>query len=346
MNDITCLAIGDPHFQTNNIIECEELINKINKIIKKLKPTFVVVLGDLLHTHEKIHVSPFNMATKFITSLAEKVPTYLLIGNHDYCNNQQFLSDKHPFNSFKNINNVFVCDKIILDYIDDMKFIFCPYVPPKRFIEALSTLKNDYIDEKWEDATCIFAHQEFYGCQLNPVMKSIDGDIWDEQYPLVISGHIHDEQLLQSNVYYTGSSMQHGFGEKTNKTISLITFYKNKKFKINKIDLEMKKKKIIYLDVEDIDKFKPDANYKIKLVLQGNPEEFKIFRKSKIYKEIQEKGIPISFSPKSYNINMENNIDLYKLEKKSFINIFEDLIKNENNYVKEIFNELIKNDKS
>lgn len=482
---ITCLAIGDPHFQVNNVPDAQELIEKVNNLVEEQQPTFVVILGDLLHTHEKIHTTPFNLATKFITSLARKVHVFLIIGNHDYCfgenvqvmkfdgtpilsqnikmgdilmgddflprtvisttngckqlytistfdselhpfqvtcdhllslikfdennykyidisaeefynlnqnekikyklytatkirktiayltydinvvpseignyygwtvdgnnkfllfdntvvhncNNQQFLTNRHPFNSFKRIANVTVCDRVIARNICGLKFVFCPYVPPDRFEEALDTLKEK--NKTWNDATCIFAHQEFYGCSFNPVSASVNGDIWPEVYPLVVSGHIHNEQRLQKNIYYTGSSMQHAFGETANKTIALLTFEQNREFKLQKIDLEMKKKKIVYLDLLQVSKFKPETGVHIKLTLRGKPEDFKVFRKSKLYKDLQKQCAAISFTPVK---EIQEAHQPQNPKKTNVLDILQDLIKNENKYVKQSFQKII-----
>ena len=79
--NVTCLAIGDPHFMTSNVKDTEEYINKLTSLTKSLKPTFIVILGDLLHKHEKIDVSPFNMAQKLIEQLSKHAPTFLIIWN-------------------------------------------------------------------------------------------------------------------------------------------------------------------------------------------------------------------------------------------------------------------------
>lgn len=256
---VTCLAIGDPHFQVTNVRECELLIQRVELLIRTMKPTFVVVLGDTLHTHEKIHVSPLNVVYKFFTMLSELVQTFVLIGNHDMINHSQFLTDQHCFNAFKRWPNLTIVDQVHVARIGGRKFVFCPYVPPGRFVEALDTVKQRsyrledpvmltsmpsfirsqlqlsssdpttstlpvYEQESWQDADCVFCHQEFYGCRFNPIQTSTEGDVWPETNPFVIAGHIHDEQKLQSNVYYTGSSMQHGFAETTNKVVVLATF--------------------------------------------------------------------------------------------------------------------------
>ena len=95
------LTIGDPHFKVDNIVESDEMVNKLEKLVKHLQPNFVVVLGDILHRHEKIHVSPLMRAGNLIKMLSDICPTYLLIGNHDRPNNSTYMTNEHPFNPLK-----------------------------------------------------------------------------------------------------------------------------------------------------------------------------------------------------------------------------------------------------
>jgi len=320
---VTCLAIGDPHFQTSNIEQTDQFIRKVNQLVEELDPTFVVILGDLLHTHEKVHITPFNKATKLITSLAEKVPVFLIIGNHDLINHSQFLTTNHAFNAFKKIDNVTVCDRVKIKSFGDCKFVFCPYVPPERFEEALDTVQQK--GYTWTDATCIFAHQEFYGCSFNPVTKSTSGDIYPEEYPFVISGHIHDSQQLQKNIYYTGSSMQHAFGESANKTVAFVVFEKEQEPKITRVKLGLKKKKLVYMNLKDVqEQFKPDPRYEIKLVISGDPQDFKVFRKSLFYKNVlQKQGIKVAFT----SDQNKDYLSQKNLIKKNVMDILHDIVK-------------------
>ena len=142
--------------------------------------------------------------------------TYVLVGNHDLINNQQFLTQNHWMNAMKDWPNVKIADDVI-DY--KSQFLFCPYVPPGRFIEAISKFEN------WKDYKAIFCHQEFYGCKMGAIISS-DGDKWDKLYPDIIAGHIHSNQTID-NVYYPGSSMQHAFGESEKNIIPLFTWNDN-----------------------------------------------------------------------------------------------------------------------
>ena len=203
----TVLCIGDPHIQVGNITEVDLFIERLILLATKKQPDLIIVLGDILHTHERLHTIALNKAYEMINKLRLITKTYVLVGNHDYIQNQQFLTENHWLSGMKEWKNTVIVDKVISETINGEKFVFTPYVPPGRFEEALNTLDGD-----WKDASCIFAHQEFYGCKMGAIV-SVEGDNWSIENPHVVSGHIHSRQIPQENIYYTGSAMQHAFGE-------------------------------------------------------------------------------------------------------------------------------------
>jgi len=91
-------------------------------------------------------------------------------------------------------------------------------------------------------------------------ITSLEGDKWPESYPPIVSGHIHSRQIIQNNIYYPGSALQHAFGESDKNIIPILTFsenynYNNNFYKLEEIDLCLPKKKIVYLNIEDFEKF-------------------------------------------------------------------------------------------
>ena len=296
------LAVGDQHFKIDNIPLINKFIKKIIDIIDDKKPDVVVLLGDLLHTHERIHTLPLNKAYEFIDDVRKLCKTYILVGNHDHINGTQFLSTNHWLNGLKEWDNVIIIDNVLEDYINEEKFIFMPYVPPSRFEEALNTLEDD-----WKDAICIFAHQEFYNCKMGGIL-SVEGDKWSLEYPNVISGHIHERQQLQENVYYTGSSLEMSYGQNKENIVAYIEFEDEKSYNLEEISLKLPRKKIEYFDIENIDDFKivDKTEDEIKLSLNGNYDEFKSFKKTKKYKELVKEGIKIVFKPKKKDIKIKN----------------------------------------
>ncbi len=293
------LCIGDPHFKIDNAVETTMFTERCVELIKKTTPDLCVMMGDLLHTHENVHVSPYNKVCEFISLVSKEVETYILVGNHDMINNTQFLTENHWMNPLKKWKNITIVDTVHKLTVKNLTFYFCPYVSNGRFIEALNTK-----DEEWKTATCIFAHQEFRGCKMGAIMSK-DGDEWDLSYPLVVSGHIHNKQRPQENIYYTGSAMQNAFGESESNTLSILTYSVSGVnndghcLDIREEDLNLPRKRIIYQDINNIEEYNlpEEGQDKIKLTVKGDAEQLKQFKKSKKYKELSKKGTKIVFKP-------------------------------------------------
>lgn len=284
------IVIGDPHFKIDNIADMEIFHSEVDVFLSKNKVDFVVVLGDVLHFHERLFTNVLNKAYEFIHMICSHCPVYVLVGNHDYINNSQFLSTNHWMNALKQWDNVYIVDTVIFKEYPFGRFVFSPYVPPSRFEEALDTISA------WKTCTTIFAHQEIRGCKMGMMVSEI-GDVWNDTFPMLISGHIHDKQRPQPNVFYTGSSMQHAFGESHNKSITHCTYTKGT-VQIQSVYLNIPIKNIMYMDISDVKSFdcktvKP--NEKLRITLTSTLEEFKIFKKSKQYKDMTKYGIKITF---------------------------------------------------
>ena len=61
--------IGDPHFKSDNGNETTMMTNEICSIIQKENPYFIIVLGDILHRHEKIDLFPYHRAESFLKAI-------------------------------------------------------------------------------------------------------------------------------------------------------------------------------------------------------------------------------------------------------------------------------------
>lgn len=269
-------VIGDPHFKINNIQETNEMSIKILTLLDQLQPDAVVCLGDVLDRHETIHVGPLLRSIDLFEKISSKFKLYILIGNHDRPSNQVYLTDEHPFTALKRWKNTTIVDKVLSDTIQNQSFLFVPYVPPGKFIDAIETHLGSNPD--LTKFSCIFAHQEFYGAKMG-IVESKVGDTWKEEYPLVISGHIHDFDVLAPNMIYTGTPIQHGFGDREDKMVFLFTFDENGKFNYEKYDLDLPKKKIIKISFSEIQLLKNlDAKTYYKIIISGTPEELKTIK--------------------------------------------------------------------
>lgn len=323
---MSILTIGDPHFKASTARDVEEFISKVLITVEKTKPDAVVVLGDILHDHERLHVSPWNNAVRFLQELSSLVETFLLIGNHDMVNNSSYLTTQHPFNCMKDHPNLTVVDTVIHRKISGVDCIFTPYVPPGRFIEAMETCDVDY-----KTVDVIFAHQEFKGCVLKDI-KSESGDEWPEEYPLVISGHIHGRQQPQQNIIYPGTVMQHTFGEPDDKGLSLFTFVPE--FTEKRIELDLPKRLVIHYDVSDP---LPEINPRdyTKLVITGSYEKFKVFQQSDSYGQLIKQGVKIAFKHKKETLGQK------KSEKVKYHDVLKEVLAGkEDPYISRMYNRI------
>lgn len=300
VKSLVCLVIGDPHFKTTNPIETEPMADKIVEIATNLKPDFIVDLGDTLDRHESIHVSPLERATQFLRHLAHIAPLYVIIGNHDRPNNSNYLTTEHPFNALKEWANTTVVDQVIVREISGMKFTFVPYVPPGRFKDALATVPGSQ-----DQLRAIFAHQEFKGAKMGAI-RSVDGDEWGLNEPVVISGHIHDYDQLQPNLIYTGTPIQHGFGDREDKTISIFRFPVltapvtdiKQTYSEERVDLKLPKKILVHLTCDQVLTYVPPADrgpVQMKIIIKGTSAEIKAVMKLAVIKQMKDAGIKVVY---------------------------------------------------
>ena len=292
-------AIGDPHFMVKDLAVGAEFVKKIIALVHETQPDIIIVLGDILDTHEMASVFPHKLACNFLYELSKRAPTVLLIGNHDLINPTQFQTDNHFFTPFKlwKHKDLYVIDTAkILKWGDNFNFAVCPYVPPGRFIEALNTA------EKWDTCDAVFGHQEIRGCMVDNGKISGGGDVWCSDYPPLICGHIHKEQIVGTNVYYPGAPLQHTFGENCTKYVWLITFDMSEfgKDHITKLETNLRLKKTIPFkygqSLEEITK--ESENNHVKIAFDGTEAEYKVFRESNEFQKVQEKGVKLVFKGK------------------------------------------------
>jgi DNA repair exonuclease SbcCD nuclease subunit len=275
-----CLVVGDVHIRLDNLEDIQHLILRLEETIRAHTPDFIILLGDILHTHERIHTSCLQAAEKLFTMCTQYTITYALVGNHDYISNSQFLTSYHWMTPFKAWKNLIIVDTVVPFYHEHNYFIACPYVPDGRMVEALSTIPN------WMEAHMIFGHQTLDGVHMGAI-KTEHVEQWLPTYPFLCSGHIHDKQEVQPNLYYTGTPMQQSFGEKRNKSIVLFTIQGKDTIK-EEIFLHISDKRIEYLTVQEAYSYQLTVkqNEHVRLTIRGSKEECKVFKKTTCYQKL------------------------------------------------------------
>jgi DNA repair exonuclease SbcCD nuclease subunit len=325
--DSRVCVVGDLHFRPNNLVEAHILVDQIVANIPD-DIELVVLLGDILDNHANVHSQAYNVACLLIEQISSRHPVFILVGNHDYINNSQFCTQEHPFNAFKKWCNVRVVDTPCHYYNrrNNETFVFVPYVPPGRFIEAVSKVPE------WSKATCVFAHQEFSG-----IIFKEQGDVWPTDYPPVISGHIHDRMYLQKNILYIGTPVQHSFAENTDKGLSVF----GNNLEERRLPLGLPVKQTISTSVSELDSVDiPLENANIRLMLRTNTSEWQAFRKTKRFKELVAAKVKIIPVPE----DQQNTQQLKSMAKqrRTYMNALEDSVSKGNQYMKQAFENVMK----
>lgn len=282
IKDMKYLVVGDVHIKLDNLPDIQLLIQKLNHEIIQRQPSFIVLLGDILHTHERIHTSCLQYAEELFSMCSGHCTTYVLVGNHDYISNSQFLTSHHWMTPFAKWNNIHIVDRVISFTVDQYNFIACPYVPDGRMVEALQTVPD------WEKAHMIFGHQTLNGVKMGAVLAEQVED-WLPHYPFLCSGHIHDKQRVQPNLYYTGTPMQQAFGESHHKTIVQFTWSDGVVIQ-EEIALKVAVKRIEYITVQQAYSYQLQVEpYEmVRLTIKGTKEECSVFKKTPAFKKLNE----------------------------------------------------------
>lgn len=189
------LFIGDPHLKINRFELATKFLYWLNQLIAEKRPDIVVNLGDTFDTHAVLRsevMNEFMSHVDFVNSL--NIDYVYLLGNHDMYKPND--AKYHAMRPFKNRNKkLHIIDKPT--ELFGMSFV--PYQhDPNAFPRDLLPI-------------CI-AHQTFFGADYGPVIAK-DGVTPDSlrNCEIVISGHIHKRQILESTgaasaqIIYVGS---------------------------------------------------------------------------------------------------------------------------------------------
>ena len=288
-------------------------VTDIPAISERISDKFdiAVIMGDVLDRHGTCSVYSHKRAVELFEVISAQIPLFVIIGNHDRPYNSDFLSDYHFFSGLKDKKNLYIIDKAkVYNIIKDTSgvtvtetcegekglfFLFVPYVPNGKFTEAIDTIKNLNISK----LACVLAHQELYKCRYNGI-TSEKGDKIQDNFPLIISGHIHEYQKLKGAIY-VGSSRQINRSESPDKTVSLFKFKNNdgipKDPEELRINMNLIRKINMKIRVSQLHTVVVPDNCVLYLVIEGTKSEIKSLKKLATFKPIIEnKNIKVYYN--------------------------------------------------
>lgn len=269
------LCIGDPHFKVDNSEESQHFTLQIERWLKTNHVDAVVILGDILHSHEKVFILAMNNAVEFMHMCARYTKTYCLVGNHDATNNSFYCSNNHWMTSMTFKSNLTIIDR---PYYMDLceQVLLCPYAADGRFVESLDEFAPDWKHK----AKLIFAHQMFDGAKYNSVVAK-DVEVWERSYPIVISGHVHESQEVQPNLYYVGNS-----NEKSDRGIVIVEISNEGVVKRTPLCLALKEKKTVIVNTKEVATLKLQADLQYKIVIKDVEASIKAFKKTALAQQL------------------------------------------------------------
>lgn len=288
VDPIRVMVVGDPHFRQQYIKVVDEFTRQTIEMVETQKPDMVVISGDTLHEHESTRESCQSRAVAWFKELALRAYTIVLIGNHDRPNNQHFLTKSHFFNGLEGTRNLKIVDNaafsVELKKSDvTYRFVAVPYVPNGRFGEALKTLKTSI---ESSPPAAIFAHQEFKGVKMGAIISE-EGDEWPTDNPIIISGHVHEHQIIGGNIIYVGTPYQTSFSEDTNKGIWFFDFKGRDAPTARMVKLKLRVKQSVTIAPKDLATFKaPDATFDFRLIITGPQEEVEACKQTRAFKDL------------------------------------------------------------
>jgi DNA repair exonuclease SbcCD nuclease subunit len=296
MDEIKVLVIGDPHVRVKEIHFSQLMLDEVVTVAKKELPDFIVVLGDILDTHNRVEIGPLTRAIDWLAELKDISPLYVLVGNHDIRNNHVNLCreklKEHSLTALRHWPRTVLVEDVTVFDIKGFHFLATPFVPEGEYHETVKHLKLG-------DFNACFSHNNFKGVKYRLDEAPADcPDVWPEDAPPMFAGHNHEYQVVRPNLVYIGTPGQQDFGANPDKAIALITFNQTAPYDMRRIQLitipirmvfSSLASDLIRLDtiLKHIIQLKSSRDLVLaKVKVDGTRAELNTFAKSLIYKEM------------------------------------------------------------
>lgn len=186
------LFCGDKHLKISRFDLATRFLSWLNKTIEEQRPDLYVALGDDMDTHAVVRselLSELRYHFDYVLSLG--IPVVYVVGNHD-C----FKPNDIKYHALKSMVGLHK-DLHVIDSVTDLYgMTFVPYT-------------HDPIKFPTKTREICVAHQTFKGADYGDIITKDGVDALSlQEATLVISGHIHKRQILDTGrvrVLYPGS---------------------------------------------------------------------------------------------------------------------------------------------
>lgn len=297
MAELRAVLCGDPHVKDKDHPDVTILEEDCARVIDEWHPDIFVCMGDLCDAHDKVKMISHKRGVQFMQQMSRRVPSVLLLGNHDRPPHQKFDFEDHYFTGVERPG--------VLDIVDRPRFythrkgaftwnLGCiPYLPTGTLHSTLQTMGLDF-----SQVHASFGHQEIHGCDRHASTNykpslSVKGDRWPQDWGPLFSGHIHKRQTL-GNVYYVGTPRQETFEEDTNKGICrlILRLPEGATYGVPEIDYvptRIPPKLTFNLTPEEFYNFQAPENCKSRVIVKGKTSEVRVLEQMPQFKALSQK---------------------------------------------------------
>ena len=216
------LTIGDPHIQESNLQDTRNLSEfLVTKLVNK-GISYVVIMGDMFHTHAVIRQNVIHAANEFVKDMSKIGEVYYITGNHD---------NADPRGGELNAANLTLKGAIISNHEGHVN------IPGTNYYLIGFRKNEDFVSEVQKIASLnpnaiIMGHQTLQGAVYESGMEA-HGAIEMNLLPQVkqIHGHVHKRQTVSSGmVVYPGTPRSLSFSDKNEiKGVSIFDINGNEK---------------------------------------------------------------------------------------------------------------------
>lgn len=198
------------HLHANRKEEYLSVFNNLYEQIKYYENKVIVITGDLLHVKLTLESETIILARNFLKTLISIAPTIVIIGNHDFTENNLERADTlsaicHNLDiHILKYTGLYRLGNIVFSFssLFDKKFIYRKNINTDLPVYKLfhgtvlgSVNYNGTINSK------SVANKKY------PTISDFDG------YDAVLLGHIHKYQNIRPHIAYAGSLIQQNYGE-------------------------------------------------------------------------------------------------------------------------------------
>jgi exonuclease SbcD len=317
--------LTDTHLKEENIEVNISIYRQAIQIAKSLGLSQIDHAGDVFNSRK---AQSQLVLTTFCSILDEidKADLRLCacVGNHDKTSYGAVESFLDPFAEHPALN-LYRTSGRRGTFSENIDLAFLSYFDEEIYLKELESFR--FVKEH----TVLITHIGCAGAVMNSgtVVESKVTTNSFSKYSRVLIGHYHDAQSLNEKVHYIGSSLQHSYGEKTGKGLTVL--YNDLSTEIiplkypQYIKYEVKPSEITKDDIVALQQEKTDSGDNIRVVLVGNDKELKSFNKQ----HLENAGISVQHKADLVDrVELEQRIEPF--DTKSLLKEFENFCSKNN----------------